>query len=485
MKLYIISAFIIGFCLQIVGQNEVTYDVIGNTSSEELSDMDTLNGSVYILGNTNECGSSDGILLKYQKDTVLKRKNIGTWDIEVFTSISVANDDTLFVGGYGNNSADYNVYIAKLDTNLNVIQDKYIELDDWNFCNDLVVRNGFIVGAGENTTYGTYDPFFFRLDYNLDTLWTKTVSLPLEQKISKIIQYNDSIFVACGYTKTDADGKDVFLISINANTGDTLWTSRVGGTRDDFANSIIKTNDGGIAGFGTTSSYNSTNEDTYLFKTDSSGTFLWSNLHQVQSSANVYDDRGIDLVELQNGDLIVAAISRSYGSLDVQSTMIMRTNSTGDWQNGFIYDGGEDDYPVRLIKEDDTTLYVGGINTSLTHGYKDLSVLLFKTVAPNISVQTKEIELTPLCYVSVENKEEESISVYPNPVVNDFTVTMDNTFSSIEITISDFTGKLIYKDYISSGERISFPSHTTEGVYLLTIKSNNKTHRQKIIYAKQ
>ncbi len=485
MKIYIISAFIFAFCLQIKGQNEVSYAVIGNTSDEELRDMDTLKGVIYIAGNTNECGSSDGMILKYRKDTVLKRKNIGTWDVEVLTSIRVTNTDTLFIGGYGNVNADYNIYVAKLDTNLNIIKDKYIDLDDWNFCNDLAIGNGFIIGAGENTFNGTYDPFFFKLDYNLDTIWTNTVTLPLEQKISKIIQYNDSIFIACGYTKTDTDGKDVLLISVNSNTGDTLWTNNVGGNRDDFANSIIKTSDGGIAGFGTTSSFNSTNEDTYLFKTDSSGDFLWSNLHQVQSSANVYNDRGIDLVELQNGDLIVAAISRSYGSLDIQSTMIMRTNSNGDWQNGFIYDGGEDDYPVRLIKEDDTTLYVGGINNSLTHGYKDLSMLLFKNVIPNISVQTKDIELTPLCFVSVEDEIKKNISVYPNPVIHDFVIEINDNSALIEVSLSNLTGQIIYNRVLYAGDRIMFPKNVARGVYLLTIKHKEQIYRQKIVYAKQ
>ncbi|MBI3502077.1 MAG: T9SS type A sorting domain-containing protein [Bacteroidetes bacterium] len=76
---------------------------------------------------------------------------------------------------------------------------------------------------------------------------------------------------------------------------------------------------------------------------------------------------------------------------------------------------------------------------------------------------------------AVSNPVEQTISVYPNPVIDNlminFSVSGENYFAEV----FDMTGRMLTRKYISSAQtKISF-SPFSEGIYLLTI-SNAETH---------
>ncbi len=468
-----------------IGQvSEVDYLIFGNESSEYSTDLDTLSGFLYIVGNTNECGSNDGFVVKYKEDSIYKRVITGSESIEIIEAVETYLSDTIFIAGYTNENQDYNVYISKLDTVLNVIETKILELDNWNFCKDIAVGDGFLIGVGETHNGIDYDALLFKVNTNLDTLWTYSLSQTLDQKLTKVISYNDSIYIACGYSEVLGKEKDVLLVSINVNTGDTLWTNTYGGVREDYCNSLIRTQDGGIAGFGTTSSYTSTTKDTYLFKVDSSGSFLWSNLHQVQSASNTLDENGIDLIELDNGNLIVSAITESFGAYGVKSTMIMKTTSVGDWMGGYIYDGGHDDYPTAMMKVDDTTIFVGGIANSQTFGYSDSYLIKIKTINVNNTINILQKEQIKLCYSNVEEEtKKERLVISPNPISSEFFI-RSNSNEKIQIVIYSLLGKEVFHKNSVTNQSNQFPQNIAFGSYVMKVQKGTTVTFYKIIYAK-
>lgn len=485
MKASIVTiALVFSYFFTISQSTVVDYTIIGNKSSEYSTDLDTLNGFLYLVGNTNECGSKDGFVIKFREDSVYQRKIIGTESIDLIESIAITSSDTLFVGGFTNRNNDYDIYLAKLDTQLNVIKAKELELENWNFCYDLAINNTAVLGVGKTHNGVDYDGFIFKVNANLDTIWTTTIANTGNQQLTKVISYNDSIFIACGYTEVIGLAKEVYLVSFNANTGAILWTTNIGGSNDDFGNSIIKTQDGGIVGFGTTSSYTSSNEDTFLFKVDSAGLFMWSNLHQVQDPSNTLNENGIDLVELQNGDLVVAAFTESLGGPEVKSTMIMKTNSNGDWMNGYIYDGGSDDYPTAMIKLSDTSIYVAGIANSNSFGYSDSYLLNINTVDVNNSTTITKKKLDLLCYVSIEeDRPTEQFKIYPNPIVEDFKLVTKET-KEVVLSVYNLIGSNVFSSVIYTNTAIHFPSYLPQGVYVLEINDKDVLTHYKIVYAK-
>lgn len=468
------------FVISIGQSTNVDFTIIGNESSEYSTDIDTLSGFLYLVGNTNECESNDGFIIKYKNDSIYKRKIIGTENIEVIESLETTNDDSIYVGGFTNLNNDYDVYLAQLDTQLNIIKTNTIELPNWNFCRDVVIGNNYLIGVGETHNNNDYDAFIFKVDRNLDTLWTKSLSVNKDQKLSKVIAYNDSIYIACGYTEIDGMSKDILLISFNANTGDTLWTNNYGGINDDFCNSIIKTNDGGIAGFGTTSSYVSTSEDYMIFKTNSLGYFEWSRLHYTQTGIGSYDDRGIDLIQLQNGNFVVASYSESYASPGIKSTMIMETNSLGIWQNGFIYYGNSDNNPSALVKENDTTFYIVGTTDYTTFGYSDIFVMKMGAVNINNTINIDSKYINKFCYTDLIEQENKTISLFPNPAKNYFTISSANN-SKAEITMYDLLGNRVFVLSSTTNDQIFLPESIKNGNYILNIKLEDEILNKNII----
>ncbi len=468
-------------CFSGIGQvSEVGYTIFGNDSNEYTTDLDTLSDFLYIVGNTNECGYNNGFVVKQKNDSIYNRIVIGADNIKVIESIETYSLDTIFIAGYTNKNQNYDIYISKMDTAFNIQKSATIEFEDWTFCKDIAVGNDFLIGAGETHNGVDYDALLFKMNMNLDTLWTYTYPQIKNQKLTKIISYNDTIFIACGYSEVTGKERDVLLISINTNTGDTLWTNTYGGLNDDECNSVIRALDGGIVGFGTTSSYTSTTKDTYLFKVDSSGSFIWSNLHQVQSASNTLDEKGIDLIELTNGELLVSAITESFGAYGVQSTMIMKTTSTGDWLGGYIYDGGHDDFPTAMRRVNDTVVFVSGIANSQTFGYSDSYILKLKRVNVNNTISIKRKEQVRLCYSDIEHHKNNLI-VYPNPIKTRFVIE-SNTDENINIMIYDLLGKEIFRKKGMTNSYNEFPQSATFGTYIIKIKKGDSISFLKIIY---
>ncbi|MCT4581910.1 MAG: T9SS type A sorting domain-containing protein [Flavobacteriales bacterium] len=482
MKKHIILVLTIFSFFFSIGQTSIVdYTIIGNESNESATAIDTLDGYLYLAGHTNECESNDGFVIKYKGDSLYQRVLIGGEAIEIIEAVSTNNNGQLFTGGYTDQNNDYDVLLTKMDTQLNIITEKTLAIANWNFCYDITTAGNNVLGVGKTHNGENYDAFIFKTDHNLDTIWTTTLNAPNNQQLNKLISYNDSIFIATGYSEVDGLGKEILLLSLNINSGDTLWSKKIGGVNDDFCNSIIKTQDGGIVGFGTTSSYVSTSEDYMLFKVDSAGNFVWSELHQVQTSIGTYNDRGIDLVELQNGDLIVASYTESYGGPGVKSTMIMFTNSLGHWLNGYIYDGGHDDIPTAMVKENDTTIYIAGIANSQTHGYADAYLMRIRSVNVHNPQNTTLKAVPRKCYTAVTEKEQEtSLMVYPNPVKGEFSIVFPEAPNG-NIEMYSLIGKEVYSSNYSAQQPISLPQHIKNGQYLLKIKAGNNVIVKKIV----
>jgi hypothetical protein len=77
------------------------------------------------------------------------------------------------------------------------------------------------------------------------------------------------------------------------------------------------------------------------------------------------------------------------------------------------------------------------------------------------------------------------VTVFPNPVSDKTTVSLDNTLGEeIQIEIYDLTGQLVYQQKMISefgNQEISLPlQQLNTGVYLLTLRSGNHVVNTKI-----
>ena len=119
-------------------------------------------------------------------------------------------------------------------------------------------------------------------------VWVKTFGGSNEDDAIDIVEANDDGYVVLGFTNSidgDITGKtnpdqDYWLLKLNQN-GDKIWDKTFGGSQNDQATGLSKTNDGGYIISGYTSSFdgdvsqNAGFQDYWIVKVDNQGIIQW------------------------------------------------------------------------------------------------------------------------------------------------------------------------------------------------------------------
>jgi hypothetical protein len=141
--------------------------------------------------------------------------------------------------------------------------------------------------------------------------------------------------IMAGYTKSyGAGGTDMWLLKTapttytmdNGVTGafqKEQWNMTYGGAKDDGAYCVIQTTDGGYAAAGFTGSFGAGGNDMWLVKTAADGTLQWKRTY-----GGPKDDAANCVIQTVDGGYLLAGYTNS-GVLS-QSTWIVKTNPSGN-----------------------------------------------------------------------------------------------------------------------------------------------------------
>jgi hypothetical protein len=118
-------------------------------------------------------------------------------------------------------------------------------------------------------------------------------------------------------------------------------------------------------------------------------------------------------------------------------------------------------------------------------GYPDLRIVFesYNGFGNNIFIDNVKIEGT-LSGISSDLLPEPEITLYPNPTNGTFTVKMKDYNGPANITVSDLTGRTVYKSaFDAAGEvPVSFSlSDSKKGIYLVEIKNSEKIWVRKLV----
>lgn len=133
-------------------------------------------------------------------------------------------------------------------------------------------------------------------------IWEKSFGGDVLDIATAIAPTNDGGYIFTGYTKSvGAGGEDVWLVKTNKN-GDVAWQKTIGGSKNDAANFIMPTADGGYIITGYTYSKGSGQSDVWVIKTNSSGNPEWEN-----SFGGIEADQAVSVLPTADNGYIVAA----------------------------------------------------------------------------------------------------------------------------------------------------------------------------------
>lgn len=165
---------------------------------------------------------------------------------------------------------------------------------------------------------------------------------------------SDSGFVVAGRTASYGNGgSDGLLMKVNKN-GSVSWSKAIGGTGNDYFQTVIRTSDNGYIAVGQTKSYGNPAGDAWLVKTDFAGNIQWSRKY---GDGNVNGDIGFDVTELTEGGFVFCGTHR-YAPGTAEG-FVVRTDNQGNviWSRQYG-NGGSDQ--LWGITEDGSSVVVAG-----------------------------------------------------------------------------------------------------------------------------
>lgn len=230
--------------------------------------------------------------------------------------------------------------------------------------------DGGFVAAGWTCSYalGDTEAYVLKLNSTGDTLWTRTYGGP-GQDVARCVSLAYGGYIIAGYTNSFGSGNsDLWVLKLNIH-GDTLWTRTYGGAEADWANSVIRTSDGGYALAGCTESFGSGWGDVWILKLNASGDTLWTRTY-----GGEFADEGKGIVQTPDSGYAVAGYTNSFGS-GYDDAWVLRLNAGGDTLWTRTYGGILGDRANSIITTPNGKYLIAGYTNSFGTGRHDIWVL--------------------------------------------------------------------------------------------------------------
>jgi len=189
-------------------------------------------------------------------------------------------DSTFTIYGAWNNSLSTYMMLMKLNTSGDTIWKKFIGHDATCLTALIMPDHGYLLGGVVG--YTNNDAFLVRTDSNGDTLWAKAFSTSYEDDIwSVCLGPDSSIFAAVTNHDNFGSHSDFSIIRLNYD-GDTVWTRSYSGNHLLTVRKIFATNDSALVVMGT--DYLNGTHRYFSAKLNTTGDTIWTWKQDTSSS---------------------------------------------------------------------------------------------------------------------------------------------------------------------------------------------------------
>ncbi len=174
--------------------------------------------------------------------------------------------------------------------------------------------------------------------------WNKTYGGTGDDQAAGLAQTADEGYVIGGYTGSFGEGSRDFWLIKTDSSGDLEWAETYGGAGDDYAWSMVGTDDGGYAMAGYTCSSGVGGSDIWLVKADSGGYLEWNRTYGTTDN-----EEARDLAQTADGGYILAGWTDSFctGGMD---WWLVKVDSNGDKQWNRTYGEGFDETAHSIVE---------------------------------------------------------------------------------------------------------------------------------------
>jgi hypothetical protein len=224
-------------------------------------------------------------------------------------------------------------------------------------------KDGGYIVAGYTKSYGAggKDLWLIRTDHLGNRLWDKVFGGAKDDVGMSVVQTKDGGYFITGRTASYGAGEDDVWLLKTGPQGILQWNVTIGGKKDDVGFQAIELADG-YAIVGRTESGNPQAKMTFLLKTDLRGRKIWEREYERESS-------GISLKSTSDGGFIIA------GSIDSEQrgrdALLIKTDSIGLEQWSIPLGGPGDDIGTSVVEVNQGEFVLAGITNSMGSGAED------------------------------------------------------------------------------------------------------------------
>jgi uncharacterized delta-60 repeat protein len=228
---------------------------------------------------------------------------------------------------------------------------------------------GYVV-AGDTASFGEgWDIYVVKLDSGGNVQWAKTIGGSRNDFASSIIQSSDGGYVVAGKTASFGAGVYDFYVVKLDSAGNVIWTKTIGGSDFDEASSIIQSSDGGYVVAGRTQSFGAGWDDFYVVKLDSSGNVIWT-----KTIGGSSIDRAHSIIQSSDGGYVVAGETWSFEAVNADF-YVVKLDSSGNVLWTKTIGGSGFDVAGSIIQSSDGGYVVAGETSSFGAGDVDIYVV--------------------------------------------------------------------------------------------------------------
>lgn len=485
----ILSTILLLISLNTKAQTQKFQKVLGGYSYDYGNDLvQTADTGYLLLSSSNSfSGSSDIYLLKVDKlGNYQWQHTYGGNEIEAACKIKYTQDGNLALAGYTSSflNSTYDFYLIKANMNGDTIWTKHYGTNEWDFANSMdTCSDGGYILAGKTYDSGNAfsDILVIKTDANGDEEWRKKIGGNKDEVANSIFTFNDG-YIICGTTESiGAGGKDIYVIKIDLS-GNIVWERTLGGSQDDTGESVlldIVHNElivgGNTKSFGIDLYYN-----FYLQKLSLSGNIIPVSFISTNSS-NYYLN---EIIVRQNGNIMLCGDIDFFSSTDF---MLFEYDNNLNFIVGTTYGGLYRDSPNALIPTLDGGICAIGSTASFGFGLDNIYLVKCDTLVTNVGNLQNFVSIE-----SVEDNINQESIVFPNPSNGVFTFRLRNVdhaekFSDLTYELYNTLGQKVQLErpqLLNQGNQVYLNfnlSNLLNGNYYLQINHKSELIDSKII----
>ncbi len=335
-------------------------------------------GSVIVAGATRTFGKGRDDVLAIKVDRngkILWKKTFGRKRKDIAYAITPTRDGNFVIVGATRSFSelgDPDLYAIKIDTRGNLIWERHLGGKMRDFGKAVVATgDGGVLIAGASESFGDnyLDAYIVKLDKNGKEEWAKIVGGERDDIANGIALTTDGGFVIAGVIESYGyQSKDYYIVRFDSHARQ-RWTKLIGEESEDVAKAVVATDDGGCVVTGNTRSYGSKRNDIMVVKVAADGKLVWQRLFGYKEKEWMSA-----IAKKADGGFMMAGRTDSFGHGEFDF-YVMQLDPQGHSVWAPVYGGEYDDIAHGITRTSDGDFVVVGSTKSYGKGKEDYFVV--------------------------------------------------------------------------------------------------------------